>query len=251
MLSIVTMNIRYPAREDGVHCFPFRLPHILEKISSEQPDILCFQEMLPEMYEAIACMLPAYGFIGIGREQDLAGESCRIAYKKSVLSLCATDTCWLSPTPNLPGSRYPGQSPCPRVCTYGKFYHRAGRQMLYVVNTHLDHEGDGARKRGLQQVLSIAAALSEREPHPVFITGDFNFTPHDAAYAMIAASPFNDISDTIRGSFHGFGNVEDAKIDYILTDRPKNEFMIDTWHAGKDGTLLSDHDFLHATWSEI
>ena len=251
MFQIMTMNIRYPAPSDGEYYFPFRLPYIVEEVKSLRPDVLCFQEMLPFMYEALSSMLPEYAFIGIGRGQELDGESCRIAYLKDSLTLCATDTFWLSPTPDVPGSRYQDQSICPRICTWGKFYHIANHSMLYVLNTHLDHEGDGARRDGLSQILEKAHELLERQSLPLFITGDFNFTPSDPAYEMIEDAPFEDLTAQLSGSFHAYGRESNTKIDYILTNQPKEEFEIKLLHTGSNGKFLSDHDFICARWNRI
>ncbi|MBE5785976.1 MAG: endonuclease/exonuclease/phosphatase family protein [Clostridiales bacterium] len=250
MSSIMTMNIRYPAPEDGPHHLIYRLPYIINLVRDAAPDFLCFQEMLPVTKDHLSQSLPEYGFLGVGREKNLSGESCTIAYKKSSYLCLAEETFWLSPTPYVPGSRYADQSICPRVCTWGKFYHHASGKMLYVMNTHLDHEGDDARKKGLSLVLSKAAQLIATYSLPLFITGDFNFQPADPAYQLITASCVQDITADIPGSFHAYGRLQNNKIDYILTNQPKDAFDLEVLHQARGGIYYSDHDFIHAVWKD-
>jgi len=51
-MKIVTLNLRYPAPGDGKNYFFNRLPLIVERIHQEAPDVLCFQEAMPESLQA-------------------------------------------------------------------------------------------------------------------------------------------------------------------------------------------------------
>ena len=92
MRSIVTFNLRTLVPMDGINYFPNRLPLIKKKIAHEQPDIIGFQEMMPEMLAAMRGIMPDYYFIGTGRGSNLDNESNNIAIKKSEFEICACDT---------------------------------------------------------------------------------------------------------------------------------------------------------------
>ena len=49
MIKIVTFNIRCDYGMDGENNFEYRKDLISRKIYAEQPDILCFQEVLPHV----------------------------------------------------------------------------------------------------------------------------------------------------------------------------------------------------------
>ena len=139
-MKFVTFNIRCDFGQDGANNFIYRRPLILEKIRQEKPDIIGFQEVLPHqqqqkkdreqteklkksfIYLSSGCSwlkenLTEYYIAGCGREKDLTGEAMIIAYRKERFQSVSLETFWLSPTPYVPGSRYPVQSMCPRTAT--------------------------------------------------------------------------------------------------------------------------------------
>lgn len=248
MIRLVTFNLRCPAAGDGDNYFPYRLPGILDTLAAQSPDVIGFQEMTDSIFEAMPPMTPAYAYAGTGRNADLTGEGCRVAYRKDRLTLCATDTFWLSPTPLVPGSRYENQSSCPRVCTWVKLWDKAGGGFFYFVNTHLDHESEEARVLGLRLVLDTAEALKRRHDIPLFISGDFNCLPGDRPCRLIAEYGLHDLTAGISGTYHGYSEREDEKIDYLLTDQPRERFAVRKWHKSRFNTYLSDHDVVAADW---
>lgn len=250
-IQLVSFNLRTLARQDGENYFPFRMPLIVEKIQAERPDVIGVQECMPAMHDALAAMLPEYGFAGVGRGKQLDDEGNYVLYRKERFILCATDTFWLSPTPHLPGSRYPIQSDNPRICTWAKLWCKANQRFFFFLNTHLDHISPAARQAGLHQVLTLAQELKARQDIPLFVTGDFNFEPDQEpeTYAMIAAARLQDLTTNLSPTFHGFMKAQPQKIDYILSDLPPSRFAPAVqWHECRDGVYLSDHDPIAVEW---
>ena len=241
MFSIVTFNVRMPWPSDGVNFFPYRLPMITDKIMAEKPDLVCFQELTQDSWKAMSVLLPEYTFFGSSREKDLSGESTRIAYRRERFELVSGDHFWLSDTPHVPGSRYADQSDCPRVADMVRLYDQETGNQFFAINTHLDHRSDSARQKGLQQIFDYIAVLNAEEM-PVFLTGDFNFTPDDPAYKLIEKNQFSDLTSGISDSYHGYGTVTGDKIDYILYHGPAQKFSLSVWHEERDSRFLSDHD---------
>lgn len=249
MIRIVTFNIRSFNYKDGINVFPNRLPYILDRVNATTPDVIGFQEIVERYMQPLTLSMPEYAFIGTGRDPGYRGESCHMAYRKDTLELHAMDQFWLSDTPRVPGSKYPTQG-CTRVCVWAKFLHKASGQRFYVLNTHLDHMGDGetVREKQLAIVLAKARELLADEELPLFITGDFNLEPHFSSYKQIAEKGFIDLTADVEPTFHDFGRRDPAvKIDYILTDKPVDA-TVERWHECHEGIYLSDHDPIMLTW---
>ncbi|MCD8021863.1 MAG: hypothetical protein LUF30_02370 [Lachnospiraceae bacterium] len=102
-MKLVTFNIRYDGGQDGVNNFEFRKELILEKIAREDPDLICFQEVLPHVLVWLKENLASYMILGCGRGVTLDDECEAIAVKTERFNLIHLDTFWLSPTPEVPG----------------------------------------------------------------------------------------------------------------------------------------------------
>ena len=73
-MKIVTFNIRVDCGNDGIYYFCYRRDLVLEKILKEQPDILCFQEVMPNVAVWLRENLRDYYVIGCGRDRQLRDE---------------------------------------------------------------------------------------------------------------------------------------------------------------------------------
>lgn len=243
-MKIVTFNIRCDYNQDGNNNFCFRKPLILEKLRQEEPDIICFQEVLPHVAGWLKEKLGEYNVIGCGRMEDLEGEQVSVAYRKNRINLIQMETYWLSETPYAPGSRYEDQSICPRVCTEAVLEEYATKQVFRLVNTHLDHEGPGARQKGLAQIMDRLARLDNTAlfpEAPVIITGDMNAEPSSPEMAAAGRPPYRNLSEGIGITYHGYMRSEaPCCIDYIITKGFVCE-SVEKWTDVREGVFLSDH----------
>ena len=241
-MKFVTFNIRCDYDQDGENSFRFRKPLILEKIAKEQPDILCFQEVLPHVAAWLKENLTDYCVVGCGRGESLDGEQVSIAYRKDRYNLIQMDTFWLSETPLVPASRYPEQSDCPRVTTVALFAESDTGRTFRVANTHLDHIGVQARARGLTQILEYLASQTLFPDSPVMLAGDFNAAPDSEELRVFGKFPgYVNATEGIGITFHGFmrGNAE--HIDYIYLRGAVACEGVEKWTDVRDGVYLSDH----------
>lgn len=242
-MKLVTFNIRYDCRKDGENNFDFRKPFILQKIKKEQPDIICFQEVLPHVAAWLKENLEGYCVIGCGRSEDLRDEQCAIAYRRDRMNLMKMDAYWLSETPAVPGSRYPGQSPCPRTCTEAVFEDMEAGKVFRVADAHLDHWGRLARRKGLEQILEKAVSDSFFGDAPIFVTGDFNMEPDEEEMEVLKKYPeFINITENIGVTYHGYWKgKEQSSIDYILAKGDIRCDSLTKWTDEENGLYLSDH----------
>ena len=176
-MKIVTFNIRLDWGRDGANNFSFRKDFILRKLLREKPDIICFQEVLPHVAAWLKESLPEYDIVGCPRSALLDDEQTCVAYRRSGFGLLRMEAFWLSPTPNVPGSRYDVQSPCPRICTEVILQELSRGTVFRLLNTHLDHEGQPARMLAVEQILEKLRTETFFPGIPVLLTGDMNAEP--------------------------------------------------------------------------
>ena len=243
-IKAVTFNLRMENPGDGINYFFNRTPLILDKIQRESPDIICFQEATVRILAWLRASLSEYTVVGIGRGADFTDEANPIAFRKDRFELFGLDQFWLSPTPEIPGSRYADQSTCPRICTAATFRPTGEGRLIRVYNTHLDHVGRGARLLGMRSVLERIGRDRARMRSPIILTGDFNAEPDEECIAELSAYSNRMLADATAAvpiTFHNFGRKEgNGKIDYIFTDAA----IVDPaaiWDDRRDGIWLSDH----------
>ena len=247
-MKIVSFNLRVDIKLDGLQMFKNRKGLILEKIDDEKPDVIGFQEMLPHMRDYLVKHLPDYQFVGRSRSEDFTGEHMDVAFRRDKYDLMGLDCFWLSPTPDVPGSRYAEQSDCPRIVTATMLREIKTNKLFRFINTHLDHIGEQARVLGIKQILEYIAAQNKKFKMPFFLTGDFNALPESETIKFCNESKepeMTDLSANITGvTYHGYGTVnENYKIDYIFCDKEtaQNSYTTTLWDDCNFGLYLSDH----------
>lgn len=243
-IKVTTFNIRVVAEVDKpANDFEKRKFRIFEFMKNEQPDIVGFQEVNDHMRDCLRENLEGYTIVGCGREKNYHGESASIAFKTDKFELLELKNFWLSPTPDVAGSRYETcQSNCPRITT-AALLKTDGGEPFWFVNTHLDHVGSDARVFGALQVLHF---INECK-YPCILTGDMNAYPDSKEMQLLTngAGCLTDCTANVKGSFHAYKYLpeeEMQKIDYIFTNLTKDT-ELGILHEDKpvDGTFMSDH----------
>lgn len=241
-LKIMTFNLRTAVKSDTPNSFWERKPRILQVIEREDPDIIGFQEATDEMRLWAAENLRDYTVIGCGRGGNYRGESVATAFKSALFSLISLDHYWMSPTPGVPGSRFPGdQSSCPRITSVVRLVVPDETKPFCVYNTHLDHKGAGARYLGMMQNVQRISGSAEK----FVFTGDMNATPDAPEIGLVTeALGYRGAVDCTVGlgnTFHGFkGGEGSSHIDYIFTDgRCESAYVVAD--PGENGLYYSDH----------
>ena len=242
-MKFVTFNLRCDHQQDGENCFICRQPLILRAIGREKPDVICFQEVMPHMSKWLKENLVDYYTVGCGRGERLDSEQMTVAFRKEAYQLLEMRTFWLSETPTVPGSRYPGQSSCPRTCTDAVLLEEATGHVLRVLNTHLDHVGKEARERGLAQILRHAEQVELFRGVPMILAGDFNAEPDSEEMGILKKHPeLTDITRSVGATYHGYGKADPPEqIDYIVLGGALRCVRVTKWTDEEAGVFLSDH----------
>ena len=94
-----------------------------------------------------------------------------IFYNKKTVKLLKWGTYWLSDTPDVPSKGW--DAACFRTATWALLKDKASGKKFFYVNTHLDHVGWEARRKGLALIVERIAAMNPKGL-PMVLTGDFN-----------------------------------------------------------------------------
>ena len=224
-IKVMSFNVRYNNPNDGVNQFDLRRDKVLEVLEREDPDLIGFQEITPDMQEWLKKVLGSrYTVLGHGREADFSNEGNPIAYRTSRFELHSFSLEWLSETPDVPGSRLRDldQSGCPRIYCCAELIDLSCKKRFAFFNTHTDHKGAKARMFECEMLLDRI----RKKTVPYVMTGDFNDYPESASIKLIMDTHeelgTRDATSSISGTFHGFSMTRmqnnNEKIDYIFTN---------------------------------
>ena len=249
----MTFNVRYDTPNDSGNAWPHRKDWVASLIRFHAPDVVGVQEALMHMLTDLDVRLPDFARVGVGRADGRSrGEFSAILYRKSRLELLDSGTFWLSPTPEVAGSKG-WDTAIERIATWTRFRDRqTGCRHLHL-NTHFDHVGEQARRESARlirrRIIGLAAGL------PVIVTGDLNAVPSSEPYRILTRDtidntpPLLDAMIASREGHYGptstwtaFRAIEPGRrIDYVLVSPDvrvvKHAILPDSW----DGRFPSDH----------
>lgn len=246
-LRVMTFNIRLNLASDGANAWPHREELVASMIRFHGADLVGLQEALPEQLEDLARLLPQFGRIGVGRDQDGNGEASAILYRKDRFDVIRSGTFWLSETPEVEGSKG-WDAAYPRIVSWGELRDRTTGARFFHFNTHLDHVGVVARREGTRLLLRNLDSLVPGDT-PVILTGDFNATAEEEPHQLITAAGLQDAFVGTAAAHHGptstwnaFKAIEPGRrIDFIFVRSVgkilQHAILSDTF----DGRFPSDH----------
>ena len=261
---VMSFNMRLATPADGENTWANRKETFVDVVKENDPLLLGVQEALWVQMEYLDKALEGYKWYGIGRDDGKkAGEFMAIFYKEDALELLDKGTFWISQTPDKPGLGW--DAACNRTVTWCKFRcKKSGKEFVYA-NTHLDHKGTIARKKGMELVLHRQYELSNKGELPFFISGDINVNNKSEAYkaattgidgipALIDACVAAKERDFAQPyTFHNWNKVpaENGEIiDFIFVNDKVDvqKFKINPI-VHSDGKMASDHVSVVATIS--
>lgn len=250
----MSFNLRYDNPGDGVNAWPNRKDWVASLIRFHDADIIGVQEALGSMLVDLDTRLPGVSRTGVGRADGKgAGEFSAILYRTERLTLLDSGTFWLSPTPEVVGSKG-WDTAIERIATWARFRDRRNGCQFLHINTHFDHIGEQARIESARLIRRRAASLAAGLP--VLMTGDLNSDPRSAAYRVLtrdtiidAHPPFTDAITASRSGHYGptstwtaFRAIEpERRIDYVLVSSPAVVYLHGVIADSRDGRFPSDH----------
>ena len=275
-LRLLTYNIRYATTSPGTGEQPWsaRRPRMHAQLVHETAgragsSLLCMQEVLRSQLMDLLSDLSSpttstsaasdWAHIGVGRDDGVnAGEFSPILYQTTAWTVERSRTFWLSPTPDVAGSKG-WDAALPRIATAARLRHVVTGKLVVLVCTHFDNAGQRAREESARLLVRLAgqvaggvgledvdfgsgsgsgrstAGQAAAGAVPVFVAGDLNSTPDNAAYkSFVAAGAMRDAKDLVPAR-RRYGNSktytafttstsDDSLLDHVFV---KNETGIE------------------------
>lgn len=217
-ITVLSYNIRNGEAEDGTNSWQYRYPASAMMIEDQKPDIFGLQEAYDYQVKYLREYTRGYKCVGVGREDGKhEGEHMSIFYNTKTVKLLKWGTFWLSETPEKPSLGW--DAACRRTATWALMQHKDSGKKFYYVNTHLDHVGEEAQRKGLELIVERIARINP-DGLPMILAGDFNVTPDNPVLGGLDAkmkSARRFAAETDNGTtFHDWGRRKDPfLIDHI------------------------------------
>jgi endonuclease/exonuclease/phosphatase family metal-dependent hydrolase len=257
-VRVVSFNIRYGTADDGANSWDLRRERVGAAMLGWDADIIGMQEVVAAQADWVRELLPTHTFHGVGRTDGARqGEFAPILFRTQRFELEAAGHFWLSPTPEVVGSKG-WDAALERMASWVRLVDRTTQARVLVINTHFDHRGAEARAQSLALVRVRANELAKGAA--VIITGDFN-TSADAAPAPVlfgGADGGIALYDTFRrvyptrdmdeATFSGWNTppakaltIAGARIDWIVASEAFETISAEIDRRTPGGRLISDH----------
>ena len=242
-LNVMTLNIQNSLRSSA---FNARVRSIDAMVAFHSPDLIGVQELTDDMIHKLPDMADTYAFYGKRRESFRpADERCCVLYRKSRFRFISGKTLWLSDTPEVPGSKFPG-SMFPRIVTLAELEDMESGMHFLFANTHLDHLVPYVRTKQAEVLRRI---LNEHKAGAfTVVTGDFNCSFPADALQKLTNDPALDLQDTVpddgRSTIRNFiqaGASHYRPIDHILVTKSVPVIKSEIISGMYMGVFPSDH----------
>ncbi len=218
-LMVMTFNIRYDNPGDGERSWQYRAEEVAAIMSAA--DIIGIQEALHHQMQNLARVLPAFGWIGVGRDDGHeGGEYAAIFYRRDRFRVVRSGRFWLSQFPLEIGS-VGWDAALPRIATWAAFEDKISEDTTMIINTHFDHRGEEARLQSARLIVERADNLSPTGC--VVVMGDFNALPGSEVLETLTAGRLADARSVPLSApsgpeetYTGFRGMLLRRLDYIL-----------------------------------
>ena len=218
-LKVMTFNVRAGVANDHENSWQYRRKAAADMILDQRPAVFGVQEAVDFQLDYFLEQCPMYQCVGVGREDGVKeGEHMSVFYDTTRIALQDWGTYWLSETPDVPSLGW--DAACRRTATWTLLKDLTGKRDFYFVNTHLDHVGKEARRKGLALIVDRIGQMNP-DGFPMILMGDFNVFPDDPCLKdlrNLMTDAWETAPEIDEGpTWHGWGTVTDTRhIDYIF-----------------------------------
>ncbi|MCQ2484124.1 MAG: endonuclease/exonuclease/phosphatase family protein [Clostridia bacterium] len=239
-VRVVSFNLRCTGT--GKTSVAYRAPLMVAQLKEIGADSMGFQEANYRWMSYLVDHLEDYDYVGVSRTNGKnLGEFSPIFYNKNKYEVVASDTFWLSKTPEKAGSKDWGSANV-RICTWAMLRNKATGECYVHFNTHLDHISSEARENQMKVLLEKVTAFAGK--YPVVLTGDFNDYSDSVMYQE-ATEVLNDsrllapVTDE-KPTYHNYGKKSQL-IDFVFVSDDVTPLVYHVIDDKINDVFLSDH----------
>lgn len=247
LISVVSVNIRFDAPEDGAHRWELRYPRLAEALLKTSADIIGTQEGWRRQIQEMHRLLPGYQLVDGHRNWDETKMYPCIFVRPEVFDVLEGRDIWLSRRPLTPGSRSFG-SAFPRLITLCRARHRQTGRDVVIGCLHLDHLSGRTR----QKQAAVASRQLKKNgafEAPTLLLGDFNESPAEAVHSLFVEKtslydPWERLGLADEATFHGYGAASESqkqRIDWVLATSEFEAQEAGRVESPSPDRYLSDH----------
>ena len=185
-----------------------------------------------------------WDFVGVSAtDGGKFGSFSPILYDTARYQLKMASNFWLSETPLFPSIGWDAQFP--RACVVAQFSPVEMPDFNFtILNTHLDHVGEEARVNSVSLILEQMEQISG----PVFLMGDFNAGPGDAAYqAIVDSERFVDAAEAAAVSVGNFESKSSSKKKTKTKKKTKGGKTVTTTESESEESSSESEESISAT----
>jgi mRNA deadenylase 3'-5' endonuclease subunit Ccr4 len=248
LASAYIQRAHYPRTPAMVLNPVWRVPALVQYISSLKADILCLQEVESELFVALRISLGTMGY-GAHYERKYARrpEGCAVFYRGNAFELLSARV--------IAYADGAGVAPDTGHIALIALFQSAGG-ILGVINTHLTWDPPSTPRNARVGERQTKQLLTEYEnsvsaAHGWIIAGDFNVTPDSEIIAMVERAGLTYAHSGLTGVFTCNVNSDARMIDYIfgssaLVAEPQLPVAIDDKTILPSAEQPSDHVLIMA-----
>lgn len=251
---VMTCNIRitgleadapYPERAWAERC-----DLCVKTILSRRPDIVCMQEVIYDSYAGLKERLSDYESYGFaGPEMDPYTEGYHfigknvIFFRRDRYEFVSAGCYWLSKTPLIGGSVSWGTVRA-RHCNYVRLRDKRSGKEFRVLDLHLDHRNDRARRKQIRLVMEECAQYAA--DFPQILCGDFNAGISEAPIRYIrTVDGWREMYETIHGPAEVGLTAHAFQGDAYVPKQGPHRIDFIFYRGGievKDAEIVRDHE---------
>lgn len=268
---IMTCNIRITGLEEDAP-FPERVWEnrrdlCVNTVLKRKPDFFCLQEVIYDSnawFKQQCKAYDSYGFFGPEMDSYSSGYHFIgknvIFWQKKRYEFVSAGNYWLSETPLICGSMSWDTNRA-RHANWVRLRDRKTGQEFRLVNIHLDHKSELARREQIKIVMDECAQYSDKIPQ--ILCGDFNAGIENSPIKYIRTLPdWREMYETVHGmgeagfSAHHFEGEnykpkKSRRIDFIFYKGNLNILNAEYVKDHIDKMYPSDHFFILADFQMI
>lgn len=252
-IRIVTANVRQMFKADYKtgNGWEDRKELCRDVFLAQNADIFCMQENRTAISDYLMSFMP--GFVlsnGVYRSKQPINP---IMYSSKRFKKIKEGGFWLSPTPNVENSLFPGATR--RVANWVLLKDKTTGKQLYIINAHYTHDSEPIRQLQIDVTLDFARTL--QPGIPIVMTADYNCGINSPTITKVTKAGWLDSYIAVHGpeepgfTFHGFhgtkyGKPKNPKIDFIFYQPPLRPVAAEIIRDSRNGRYPSDHYFISA-----